>query len=422
MFTTILVALCELAGFLTALKAIMETRTAQGAIAWAVSLIALPYVAVPAYWVFGRTKFAGYVTARREEMLKTNALARKLAAEFDRQRMQTKAGRSEELLLERLAKLPFTAHNQRDPARRWTRPHSHAIFEAIAVREKIHPRAVLHHSQRRARRTACATRSSPRRAKECAACVLYDEIGSGQPEAATATTLRAGGVKIEPFHTTKGIANRLPAQLSQPPENRDRRWTRRVCRRAQCRRRISRPRSKRSARGATRMCASKAPWYNACRFLGPRIGSGPPDEEAGGSQLAIPLAASERQSRCALSAERSGGRAGNCHALSSSTRSTPRRERLWIASPYFVPDEQFISALQLAATARRGCAHSHARAARQRDGAPLRFFLSARDRAVRHQVVPPSARLHAPEGRARGSRLLLDRHREFRQPFLPPEL
>ena len=58
---------CEIAGCLTAVKAIMDTRTAQGAIAWAVSLIALPYVAVPAYWVFGRAKFGGYVTKRRAE-------------------------------------------------------------------------------------------------------------------------------------------------------------------------------------------------------------------------------------------------------------------------------------------------------------------------------------------------------------------
>ena len=107
-----LVFVCEVAGFLTAVKAIMDTRTAQGAIAWAVSLIALPYVAVPAYWVFGRAKFAGYVTKRRAQLLKTNAVARELAEEFDRQRMQTKAGRREELLLERLAKLPFTAHNR----------------------------------------------------------------------------------------------------------------------------------------------------------------------------------------------------------------------------------------------------------------------------------------------------------------------
>ena len=43
----------------------MSTRTSQGAIAWAVSLNTFPYLAVPAYWVFGRSKFQGYVVARR---------------------------------------------------------------------------------------------------------------------------------------------------------------------------------------------------------------------------------------------------------------------------------------------------------------------------------------------------------------------
>ena len=75
---SIVIFTAQVAGFLTAVKAIMETRTAQGAIAWAVSLIALPWVAVPAYWIFGRTKFAGYVTARRAEVLKTSYPSRRI--------------------------------------------------------------------------------------------------------------------------------------------------------------------------------------------------------------------------------------------------------------------------------------------------------------------------------------------------------
>jgi cardiolipin synthase len=41
----------------------MTNRTAQGAIAWGVSLNTFPYVAVPMYWVFGRRQFEGYVEA-----------------------------------------------------------------------------------------------------------------------------------------------------------------------------------------------------------------------------------------------------------------------------------------------------------------------------------------------------------------------
>ena len=53
-------------GVLTAIHAVMNTRTAQGAIAWAVSLVAIPVLVVPAYWVLGRRKFEGYTEAWQE--------------------------------------------------------------------------------------------------------------------------------------------------------------------------------------------------------------------------------------------------------------------------------------------------------------------------------------------------------------------
>lgn len=53
----------------------MSTRTPQGAVAWIVSLNTVPYVVVPAYWVFGASEFRGYVVARRDE---DSSLARAL--------------------------------------------------------------------------------------------------------------------------------------------------------------------------------------------------------------------------------------------------------------------------------------------------------------------------------------------------------
>ncbi len=63
----VVVALFHLTGFVSSIHAVMSTRTSQGAIAWAVSLNTFPYLAVPAYWVLGRSKFQGYVVARRSK-------------------------------------------------------------------------------------------------------------------------------------------------------------------------------------------------------------------------------------------------------------------------------------------------------------------------------------------------------------------
>src|SRR5687767_13919652 len=65
----------HLIGALTSVKAIMEVRTAQGAIAWVTALNAAPVISVPAYWVFGRSSFNGYVTMRRKDLEKVNPTA-----------------------------------------------------------------------------------------------------------------------------------------------------------------------------------------------------------------------------------------------------------------------------------------------------------------------------------------------------------
>ena len=60
-----LVPLFTIAGIIAAAHALMSVRTSQGTIAWVVALVALPYVALPFYVVFGRNRFGGYVDARR---------------------------------------------------------------------------------------------------------------------------------------------------------------------------------------------------------------------------------------------------------------------------------------------------------------------------------------------------------------------
>lgn len=57
----------HLIGFICSIQALVSVRTPQGTIGWIVSLNALPAVAVPAYLVFGRSKFKGFIFARQSE-------------------------------------------------------------------------------------------------------------------------------------------------------------------------------------------------------------------------------------------------------------------------------------------------------------------------------------------------------------------
>lgn len=60
-------------GVFSAVDAVMSNRTATGAIGWPLGPVAVPVVALPAYWVFGRTKFEGYLEARRENQEEIDA-------------------------------------------------------------------------------------------------------------------------------------------------------------------------------------------------------------------------------------------------------------------------------------------------------------------------------------------------------------
>jgi cardiolipin synthase len=73
------VATAYVLALLSAARAVLHTRTAQGAMAWVLALLLMPFLTLPFYWVFGRTKFEGYVGRRQRVM----ARAAQRLAEFE---------------------------------------------------------------------------------------------------------------------------------------------------------------------------------------------------------------------------------------------------------------------------------------------------------------------------------------------------
>lgn len=72
------ITLLYLIAGLHVLHALMHVRTSQGTIAWIICLVTLPYLAIPFYWVFGRNRFSGYVKARRADDTRLRNLAAEL--------------------------------------------------------------------------------------------------------------------------------------------------------------------------------------------------------------------------------------------------------------------------------------------------------------------------------------------------------
>jgi cardiolipin synthase len=66
-------AVAEVLAVASAIHAIFTTRTTQGTIAWAVGLIAFPWLGLPLYWMFGCRRFRAYSEAMKRAMVEHEA-------------------------------------------------------------------------------------------------------------------------------------------------------------------------------------------------------------------------------------------------------------------------------------------------------------------------------------------------------------
>ncbi|WP_027966910.1 cardiolipin synthase [Halomonas halocynthiae] len=105
----VIIPLIHILGMLSALHALMSSRTSQGAIAWIISLILMPYLAVPTYWVFGQPRFYGYVSARGHK----DTVLRRALSEYQNSvdPYLASSNNPDILAVERLALMPLTRGN-----------------------------------------------------------------------------------------------------------------------------------------------------------------------------------------------------------------------------------------------------------------------------------------------------------------------
>ena len=111
MWITIII-LFHIAGFLSSINAVMNTRTSQGAIAWAVSLNTFPYLAVPAYWVLGRSRFRGYILTRHSNNVKVQNKLQNMFTELEPYRVSVEEGHTLSATVEKLTAVPHVNGNE----------------------------------------------------------------------------------------------------------------------------------------------------------------------------------------------------------------------------------------------------------------------------------------------------------------------
>lgn len=106
------IGLFYIIGFFHILHALMNTRTSQGSIAWVVSLLFMPFLAIPLYWLLGRSKFEGYVRARRGNDAKLRKIAKDMSDSLRKFAIDLPEEDFFERCAEELGGLPFTRGNR----------------------------------------------------------------------------------------------------------------------------------------------------------------------------------------------------------------------------------------------------------------------------------------------------------------------
>ena len=339
----IIVPLVELLGIAAAVHAVMNARTSQGAIAWAISLVTFPWVVLVLYAVFGRNKFNGYVVLRSEKNSEIHHYIENLKeAAADKQLIGKDLAESQ-MALTRLAEKPVLQGNKSQlliDGRKTFR----SIFEGIDSAEQyilvlffiIKDDEIGRELQSRLIQKA---------KKGVKVYLLYDEIGSHKLPRSYLLELQMAGVVTSAFHSTKGKTNRFQLNfrnhrkivvvdgkiayagghnvgdeyLGKHPTFGS--W------------RDTHVKVEGPIVQAIQFCFIED-WYWATKGIPELNWELNPVADGNENALMIASGPADRLETCGLMF---------VEAINSA------RKRVWIASPYFVPDLQTLSALKLAA-------------------------------------------------------------------------
>ena len=208
---TILLPALEVLGILTAMHAILFTRSARGAIAWAITLVVMPWIALPLYWVLGRNKFYGYVEALRAGNIQSHHQIDRTIKKMERyaspQAYHEGGIEDGDEVYVHLAGVPFTGENAAELLingqetfdamfSRMAEANQYLLLEFFIVRDDRIGKQLQELLIRKAEEGVKVY-------------FLYDEIGSRKLSEPYIDRLRRAGVEIHPFSTTRGWYNRF---------------------------------------------------------------------------------------------------------------------------------------------------------------------------------------------------------------------
>lgn len=330
-------------GVVTAGHAVMTVRSARGAVAWAISLFTFPFIALPLYWIFGSHKFYGYADAHRYADREYRGIIQQVYHAI----REFSSGEPENFremadLADELTQLPFTwgnaatlliDGNETFPAllAAMDAAKNYILIQFYIVREDEIGNAFKQKMITKAREGVRVY-------------FIYDAIGSHALSAKYLRELRSSGVWVSSFNSTKRKRNRFQLNFRNHRKilivdgkqafigglNLGKEYLGKDPRLSPWRD------THLEIKGPSVQCIQVAflkDWYWAVRDIPEVDWTIQPDPE-NQTAIVVPTGPADHFPACTLFL------VSLIHAA---------RSRLWITSPYFVPNESVLTALKLAA-------------------------------------------------------------------------
>jgi cardiolipin synthase A/B len=200
---TLFYLLVEAGAIAAAIESILKTRTAQGAIAWAIGLVMMPMLVLPIYLVFGRRKFFGYRRSRirgKHKVQLEAARAFKLLQPF-------LAVPSPYPVLEKIVQMPATIGNRVELLVNGVNAFPRMFAAIDAATQYVLLQFYIVRDDELGKELQ--RRLIDKAQQGVAIYFLYDEIGSLKLGSDYIDELREAGVRIFAFNSTKGWRNRF---------------------------------------------------------------------------------------------------------------------------------------------------------------------------------------------------------------------
>ncbi len=203
----IALAVAHVLGILLSVDSIFRTRTAQGAIAWAISLNTIPFVAVPLYLVFGQNRFHGYINARHTKDMELSYINKHLLGQSKASDVLHYTGNPRKDVMAYLAGMPFTTGNHAELLIDGAKTFE-SIFHAIDnAKDYILIQFFSVENDNLGKEIKSRLLKKVR--EGVSVCFLFDEIGSYNLPSSYIDELSRGGVNITPFNTRRRRWNRF---------------------------------------------------------------------------------------------------------------------------------------------------------------------------------------------------------------------